>query len=158
MPRSSVGQAKNTVRRALRAIIDREPSKGQISRLWEFFRSGCGYCGQKLVRSERKGHVDHLHPDGPNHISNRVLSCGKCNGDEKRERHWLEFLKEKSPSREVFGRRKRRIQEWVRTNKPSAPLPNRRRLIRVEISRVMTIFDKAVGRLRAERAAIEDSA
>ena|ERR1035437_281387 len=152
MPRSSIGQAKNTVRRALRAIIDREPAEKDITRLWDYFESACAYCGLKLVRSDRKGHADHLVHNGPNHISNRVLSCWTCNGDEKRDRDWIEFLKQKVSDAGILSARRERIERWVSENKSKAPLADKRGIVEKEIAAVVEAIDKAAQRLRSERA------
>jgi hypothetical protein len=42
-----------------------------------------------------------------------VLACARCNGDEKRERPWQEFLLEKSADAGVLAERRARIEEWV---------------------------------------------
>jgi hypothetical protein len=66
-----------------------------------------------IARESRTGHVDHLDSDGGNGPGNRVLACARCNGDEKRERPWQEFLAEKSPTDSVLAERRTRIEEWV---------------------------------------------
>ncbi len=43
----------------------------------------------------------------------RVTACARCNGDEKRERPWQEFLVEKSGNDRVLADRRTRIEEWV---------------------------------------------
>ena len=149
MTRTSVSQAKNTVRRALRAIVDREPSEQEKSRLWKFFESSCAYCGRALNRVDRKGHIDHLIHDGPNHISNRVLSCPTCNGDEKRDRDWLVFLKEKVSNAALFKKRKKKIKVWVTSNKTAAPVQHKSGLLAREIARVMASVDRAAGKLKS---------
>ena len=109
MPRVTPALAKNTIRRALRAVIDAEPSRAAIAELWKHFESRCAYCGRVLDKPLREGHIDHLAPTtrgGTNHLSNRVLSCSSCNGDEKRERDWREFLREKNSDAGVFDQRR----------------------------------------------------
>ena len=151
MGRSSSGQAKNVARRALRAIIDREPNEKDIKRVWEYFGSACAYCEKALIKSERKGHLDHLKNDGPNHICNRVLSCGPCNGDEKREREWNEFLKSKALDAPAYQRRKTRIENWTKENTPKEFPDWRPKILDVEIKKVMDAFDASAGNLRAYR-------
>ena len=151
MPRSSIGQAKNTVRRALRAVMDREPNEKDIVRLWAHFQSACAYCATTLVRTERKGHADHLAHDGPNHISNRVLACWKCNGDEKRDMDWVAFLKKKAPDEAGFNERQQRIQAWGKANAPQIPLPAKSDIVEREIETIMVAIDAAANRLRAIR-------
>lgn len=96
------------MRRALRAVLDREPTRSEKARVWVNCKSTCAYCGKKLVRATRNVHLDHLVHRAPKHISNRVFSCGICNGDEKRDRDWLEFLREKASTKRVFERRRAR--------------------------------------------------
>jgi gluconate kinase len=95
MPAPTISQAKNTIGRALRGLVDRSPSGTEIARLWRHFESECAYCGKPLNKDDRKAHLDHLDANlvvNRNHISNRVLACNICNGDEKRETDWQKFL------------------------------------------------------------------
>ena len=118
---STPSQARNMIRKSLLGIIDPDPSREDITQLWEFFESRCCYCGTKINRKGRQGHIDHLVPqsvNGINHISNRVLSCGSCNGDEKRDTHWVEFIINKyanNPS--VAKQRVDKIKEWRKLHK-----------------------------------------
>jgi len=152
MGRASLGQAKNVMRRALRAILDRELSDKDENLLWKFFKSACAYCEKRLARKGRKAHLDHLIHRGPNHISNRVLSCGVCNGDEKRDGKWAEFLKKKAPNASTFKRRKSRILEWVRLNRKAFTPHGKSHIVEDEIARVGRSMDRAAKRLRALRA------
>ena len=151
MPRMSPGLAKNTIRRALRAIVDPEPRKPAIAHLWDYFKSSCAYCGRSVQRDARGGHVDHLVHDGPNHVSNRVLSCPTCNGDEKREGRWLDFLRKKAKTRRVFEARKRRIEAWVSSQRPSKPVKFDAMLLQREIGNTVRVFDRAAVRLRRSK-------
>ena len=87
--------------------------------MWEYFVSACAFCGGNLKRSERKGHADHLvaaSQGGRNHIFNRVLACSTCNGDEKLDADWVEFLKLKVEKGDLdeaeCARRRKSIEEW----------------------------------------------
>src|SRR5262249_48848297 len=122
MPKMTPGYAKNTIRRALRAV-DREPNAAEVDRLWQYFGSACAYCARPLNRAKREWHIDHLIPGQGNQISNRVLSCASCNGDEKRENDWLPFLREKTRDKIAFLRRRDRILSWCSV---SAPSPKKR--------------------------------
>jgi len=110
VPKISVSQAKNLMRRAIGEIRGPGPSRSEIDELWAFFESGCAYCGVQVER--RSAHLDHADPLGGNRVGNRVLSCGRCNGDEKRERGWLEFLNEKASGAEL-SQRKLQIEKWM---------------------------------------------
>jgi len=109
----SVSQAKNIMRRAISEIVDPGLTTSEKEALWEHFRSCCAFCEASIERASRTGHIDHLNSDGGNGPSNRVLACARCNGDEKRERSWQEFLVEKSADAGVLAERRARIEEWV---------------------------------------------
>jgi hypothetical protein len=110
VPKYTVSQVKNQMRRTIREILNPGPSRAEVNALWAYFDSKCAYCGTDVER--RSAHLDHADPQGGNHLGNRVLSCGRCNGDEKRERGWLEFLNEKAAGPELSQRRLR-IEEWM---------------------------------------------
>jgi hypothetical protein len=92
MSAHSLSQAKNYIRQTLWKAVDPDPSTKQKHTLWVHFGSRCAYCGCELDPRNRKAHLDHLEASGRNHISNRVLSCSVCNGDDKREQNWELFL------------------------------------------------------------------
>jgi 5-methylcytosine-specific restriction endonuclease McrA len=154
MPRMTPAYAKNTIRRALHAVVDPEPSASEVAALWEFFGAKCAYCGQALSKADRNGHIDHLIPTtggGTNAITNRVLSCAPCNGDEKREDDWLTFLRKKSNNDPgIFESRRRQIDIWR-----ARPVTSRQAIdsekLDQEIDRALTAFDLAVNNLRAAR-------
>lgn len=58
-------------------------------RVQERDRNTCRYCGVRVDWKNRNGDnggtYDHVDPDGPNSISNVVVSCRRCNG-RKRDR------------------------------------------------------------------------
>lgn len=110
----TISQAKNRMRRTVDEIID--PGPANIDALWEHFEGRCAYCGGVLSRSAREGHVDRAEAGGGNHLGNLVLSCGICNGDDKREESWREFLRRTTTDDAVFADRETRIQEWLDEN------------------------------------------
>jgi len=115
MSSHSLSQTKNYIRKALWKAADPAPSAKQVQGLWEHFQSSCAYCGRPLQKAERTAHLDHLEATGRNHISNRVLACGLCNGDEKREQNWEDFLVKKcGPGAELSQSRRDRILSWQR--------------------------------------------
>src|SRR4051812_14924850 len=96
--------------RAVESILDPwPPSTGPI---WDFFASECAYCGVKLVRGERLGHIDHATSKAGNHLGNLVLACSVCNGDEKLDMGWREFLEQKVSNPELRRERTQRIERW----------------------------------------------
>ena len=69
---------------------------------------------------QKQGHIDHLFPSslgGLNHVSNRVLSCAKCNEAEKRDEAWQLFIIQKNPDKAILHTRIAKIQEWQKLNK-----------------------------------------
>ena len=122
MGKATVPQAKNLMRRALSEILDPGPTSGEVIRIWKFFDSKCASCGSSLTKGSREGHLDHLDSTGPNATGNRVLSCGTCNSDEKRDMPWERFLRLKCPDEGVRIARRSRILDWVAQN----PLPDER--------------------------------
>jgi hypothetical protein len=113
MSAHSLSQAKNYIVHTLRRAVDPDPSAKQIQALWEHFESRCAYCGCELHHDSRKAHRDHLDASGRNHISNRVLSCNICNGDDKREQNWERFLARRCGSDvEAHEARRQRILDW----------------------------------------------
>jgi HNH endonuclease len=150
MPKMTPGYAKNTMRRALRAVIDPEPSASEIAKLWEYFGSACAYCERPLSRGNREGHVDHLISGGTNHISNRVLSCPACNGDETRDEDWLVFLRKKTLDQQIFRARRNRIESWHESTK-SQEQSRIDAQVQIEIDRAISAFDNAVANLREMR-------
>ena len=155
MAKYSIPQAKNFVSRCLRNIVDPVPTAKQRNEVWEYFANKCAYCGHEMSPKDRIGHLDHVIPTsegGTNHISNFVLSCPQCNGDDKRETDWVQFLS-KQASSEVFERRKQRIQAWLDRAKE-----NQRRLSAEDIAtlnevteEVKEAISKAAEQLKALR-------
>jgi len=142
--------AKNTIKRSLRAIVDRELSATEKSAIWNHFSSQCAYCGKELSREDREGHIDHLIPTtsgGTNHISNRVLSCPTCNGDEKREEDWKSFLNRKIVDPATREARIQRILSWVQMHS-HLKKPIDEETLKHHIENVCNAFDTAVAALK----------
>ena len=111
----SLPGAKNAMHRAIEALYCRPLNKQEKDQIWQYFRSRCAYCNKAIDRNHRHGHMDHLEcstTGGTNYIRNRVLACKECNGNEKREQCWQDFLRSKCPDSTVFRLRKKRIQDW----------------------------------------------
>jgi hypothetical protein len=146
MPRMTSAYAKNIIRRTLRAVVDPEPTIHDIERVWEYFGSACAYCDQKLRHHNREGDIDHLVSGATNHISNRVLSCKPCNGDKKRDRDWLEFLRDTSSDKVAFRERRDKINSWCRANRPTKQILSNL-VIQKEIDQAIRAFELAYLRL-----------
>jgi len=115
MPAQKPGYVKNMIKRSLREIVDPSPTEKDEQRIWAFFNSECAYCGKRLSKARKEGHIDHLVSsalDGTNHISNRVLSCATCNEKEKLDMPWEKFLTQKNPDKITASRRGGKILEW----------------------------------------------
>lgn len=150
MSRVTPSMAKNTIKRSLRALVDRELSATEKTAIWVHFSSQCAYCGKKLTRVCREGHIDHLIPTtsgGTNHISNRVLSCSTCNGDEKREEDWISFLDRKIDDPATREARIRKIQSWVQMHS-HLEKPIDEVILEHHIENVCNAFDSAVAALK----------
>jgi CRISPR/Cas system Type II protein with McrA/HNH and RuvC-like nuclease domain len=150
MPATTTAYAKNIIRRALREVVDRSPSKRDIILLWEFFESSCAYCGTHLLRENKEGHVDHLvaaSKGGSNHISNRVLACANCNEKEKLDQPWEQFLRRKNFDRKTFSRRQSKILEWTARSKKRQE-DELMEAAEAAAARVAAYFDEEVLRLR----------
>jgi hypothetical protein len=120
MPAPTPAYVKNIIRRSLREIVEPSPKKKEISLIWEFFNDKCAYCGKKLKKEKKEGHIDHLISaslGGSNHISNRVLSCANCNEKEKLDMDWKKFLIQKSRSNSLLLKRKEKILKWQKKHK-----------------------------------------
>jgi 5-methylcytosine-specific restriction endonuclease McrA len=154
MAKNSPSKAKNQMRRSLQAILDPHPTREGLAELWRFFESKCAYCGLVLDKVSRAGHVDHVvsySSGGTNCIFNHVLSCGRCNGDEKREEHWESFLRRKIENSVQYEARRLRIEEWL----ARSPKRHKSNASQAEadaiIQTALESFDNAVKQMRALR-------
>lgn len=110
MAATSVSAAKNRMARAVESILD--PWPASMDTIWDFFGSECAYCGVKLVKGERLGHIDHAASKAGNHMGNLVLACSVCKGDEKLDTDWREFLEQKVSDQALLQERIERIERW----------------------------------------------
>jgi len=152
MSSHSLAQTKNFIRKALWKLLDPDPPKSQVDSLWLHFGRACAYCGRILTREERKGHLDHLESSaelGRNHISNRVLACNLCNGDEKREIKWEHFLRSKCSNEEIYQARKMTIEKWRESCGPAPIIDEKlRSTVQESIERCTSVLDEEYKRLR----------
>ena len=144
-------QARNAIKRALKALVDPVPKVNEKKKVWDYFENKCAFCGLEMNRAERVGHIDHLIPEskgGKNALVNRVLSCSTCNGDEKLDQDWKEFLEYKCPESSQFLERKKCIEVWVERN-GGEPVLSESVLakLEVEFSSVNAAFTNACGRV-----------
>jgi len=121
----SLPKAKNAMRRAVEDLLSRPLTEREKELIWRYFDSRCAYCSKLVDRVARHGHMDHLDcsaDGGGNYIRNRVLACKECNGNEKREQDWQEFLKSKCHDRDSFKQRRNKIRAWQTQFPPFVPL------------------------------------
>jgi 5-methylcytosine-specific restriction endonuclease McrA len=159
MAKDTPSMAKNKMRRSLLAIVDPHPSPTEIDLLWSYFQSCCAYCGVTITRDSRTGHVDHVVSSalgGSNCIYNHVLSCARCNGDDKREEPWESFLAKKVSDRALFAERHARISTWLSRSPGRSIPPDVRAHIDAIIDQAIGDFDSAVQELRALRKVAPD--
>ena len=154
MAKDTVPIAKNQMQRSLLKIIYDYPKEKDKQKIWQYFESHCAYCDCEIEQGSRKGHLDHLiaiSNGGTNDIHNFVLACSICNGDEKREQHWLGFLqlKCKNLSQAVFEQRYQKIIDWQR----QAEILKIDDEVQIEIEKInlqaKQDFDHAVVKMRA---------
>ena len=155
MPKDTPSMAKNKMWRCFAAILDPHPSKSEVDMLWDYFDSTCAYCGTEIERASRTGHLDHVRPTsdgGTNSIYNHVLSCSRCNGDEKREELWTTFLARKAADQSLASARKEKIEVWLSREQP-LPISDSRQREEAEriIAATLESFDLAVEQLRRMR-------
>lgn len=157
MGKMTPSQARNAIKRALSGVLDPHPNASQVHRIWAFFDSSCAYCGKILVRGDRDGHIDHLvslTAGGSNALSNFVLACSICNGDEKRDEHWEAFLRKKAADKATYKARKDRVDKWMASCETALIVaPAVSESMNQEIERAVAAFDFALERIRQLRTA-----
>lgn len=93
------------------------PTKSQKDELLNHFNGQCAYCGTELIKSLSQ---DHLIPMNKTHLGlhawgNVIPVCTDCN-NQRQQKPWIEFLKEKSPIK-YYSSRKKRIESFVKLKK-----------------------------------------
>ncbi len=142
------------MRRAIEELYYRALNKNEKDLIWNYFDSRCAYCDKLIDRIHRHGHMDHLDCNaagGVNYISNRVLACKECNGNEKREMPWTKFLRRKCIDNAMFRLRHEKILAWQNQfSRFHQPFSTREALsARVEIEAAIKAFEDKFNRLRS---------
>lgn len=159
-PKNSPSQAISHIKAGLKAIVDPHPSADELAQMWKFFRDDdgpyqCAFCDGAIVPGTSGAHRDHLlsrKHGGLNHISNRVPACYRCNGNDKREMDWRDFLRSRPGTEEDFRRREARIMAWLeRWSAATRPSEELLRLSERKAYRVIQEFQRAVRELRQAR-------
>ncbi len=154
MAKYTPSTAKNHMRRALWALVDPLPNGEQVDELWSYFESSCAYCGTRLDRDGRAGHLDHLVPvsnGGTNEIFNHVLACARCNGDDKREEPWELFLGQTVADPDVRAERRTRLVDWAAHAELKCIDESVKDQVRKAIDSSAAAFDLAVAQIRGLR-------
>ncbi|WP_201592659.1 HNH endonuclease [Psychrobacter fozii] len=159
MAKVTPSMAKNQIKRSLLQIVDSHPNKVQKQQIWHYFDNKCAYCDIGIEHISRQGHLDHLlavQDGGSNDVYNFVLACHICNGDEKRETPWREFLMNKCErlSESIYIERLAKIEVWQGQSIMSqidAELLARMEAI---IDKAKVNFDQSVEQMRALRDSI----
>lgn len=119
-------QARNAIKRSLKALIDPMPSKVEKNQIRSYFENKCAYCGCELKPKERKAHLDHVVAEadgGSNGLCNLILTCAICNGDEKRDMDWQTFLLQKCHGETAeYHQRYKKITTWFAEQGGSATI------------------------------------
>lgn len=85
-------------------------------------------------------------------MANRVLSCKPCNGNEKRDQDWVEFLKIKVPRQELLAQRHEKILDWVDLNGGHPQLDvGIAKIVEEEIRKTTAVYDQACIRIKNEK-------
>lgn len=148
MTSTSVSAAKNRMARAIESILDPWPATSDP--IWDFFASKCAYCGSKLVKTERLGHIDHATAGEGNHLGNLVLACSICNGDEKLDTDWREFLELKISDLAVRQERIELIERWQLIHpKPERAASPEIAAVDAELRAMIVAFGEQCAQLRA---------
>jgi hypothetical protein len=142
MKRKTLSMAKNLMRRALADVIDPPPSEAEQQQLREHFANVCCYCGADA--RPRDGHIDHAAADAGNSLGNLVLACRTCNGDEKREMGWEQFLRSKCGADDAgYAERLARIRTWFDLH------PAERRRATPEVDAARRVAEEAIATFEA---------
>ena len=112
-------QARNAIWRALLYVAGVRFNKNYQKCCRHHFGNKCAYCGKKIEEGSRKGHYDHaVAVASSSDTFHLVYACGKCNGDEKRERNWQDFLRGKCKKETLYQRRLKTIEKWLSGESP----------------------------------------
>lgn len=149
-------QAKNAIFKALLEIVDPPPKPSEERRIRAFFENRCAYCSCEIPPGGRTGHIDHLIPrqqGGTNHLSNLVLACNICNGDEKLDQGWRDFINHKVLDPAQLQERIGRIEAWISQEGGPISMPEQAQsIIREAHSRVVQILDLEISKLKQIRS------
>ena len=87
--------------------------------------------------------------EGHNGLGNRVLACGPCNDDEKRDEHWESFLERKNNDPKALGERRERIVQWMTLHGGATHSLALTNAAKAAASEVNALFDAKVAEIKA---------
>ena len=148
MKRKTLSVAKNMMRRALADLMDPPPRESEQLELRDHFAHSCCYCGRDAP--PREGHLDHADTRGGKRLGNFLLACRRCNGDEKRETGWEDFLRAKcGDDAAVHGERHALISAWLDRHRsdPRASTPEIE-TARAAAEKAIEVYEVAYNALR----------
>jgi hypothetical protein len=144
----TVSSAKNRMRKVIAAIVDPWPRSEKP--IWDYFGSECAYCGIALDRTGRRAHMDHAVAGGGNHLGNLILSCAICNGDEKRDEGWREFIERKVADADLRATRIAQVEDWIAMHPRAALTPSPEvESLRAELDALVDTFGEKCTELKA---------
>ncbi len=149
-------QARNAIKKSLKVVIDPKPTKKEKEQVWLYFENKCAFCECELDPKRRQAHLDHVIADsegGSNRLCNLILTCAICNGDEKREIPWQEFLQIKcnGETPEYFERHQR-ITKWFELQDGEATISDEQKeMINDAFDKVNAIYSEVVKQLRTQQ-------
>jgi len=143
-------QARNSIKRALLYVAGVRFSEAYKEQCRIHFAEACSYCGTVIARASRQGHFDHaIAIASSSSRFHLVYACGRCNGDEKRERDWEGFLLEKCGGDDAaFRTRRQAILDWFATGPPALLDENVKRALKDAEALALSGFNQAVETLR----------
>jgi hypothetical protein len=67
-------QARNTIKKSLKALVDPKITNADKAVIWQHFENCCAYCGCGLNPNERKAHIDHVIPESEGEVTAFAIS------------------------------------------------------------------------------------
>jgi CRISPR/Cas system Type II protein with McrA/HNH and RuvC-like nuclease domain len=149
-------QARNAIKRSLKALIDPKITKADKAVIWEYFENKCAYCGCGLNPNDRKAHIDHVISEsegGSNRLCNLILTCATCNGDEKREMPWQDFLATKYDVKsKKYKSRYEKIMAWFELQSGSPTITTKQQeLLTTAFNEINLCYSNVVEKIKQNK-------
>ena len=143
---ASTSFAKNVIRRALAEIAGVAFPDKLKAECRKHFKSTCAYCGYEVPGNSREGHIDHTEPVATSAAETHIVfACQTCNGNERRDAPWEDFLRQKCKGdEELFNIRKQAILDWFAMHPPARLNPRQMEALNEAKRLACDGFDAAV--------------